>query len=37
MADAPVVQVSRVLDERGIAPFHIKLIIWSVFIAFIDG
>jgi AAHS family 4-hydroxybenzoate transporter-like MFS transporter len=37
MAEAPVVQVSHLLDERGIAPFHVKLIIWSVFIAFIDG
>ena len=37
MAEAPVVQVSHLLDERGIAPFHIKLIVWSVLIAFIDG
>jgi AAHS family 4-hydroxybenzoate transporter-like MFS transporter len=25
------------LDERGIGPFHIKLIIWSLFIVLIDG
>ncbi len=37
MADEPVVPVSRLLDERGVSSFHIKLIIWSVFIAFIDG
>src|SRR5438105_13451052 len=37
MNDAQVVQVSRLLDERGIAPFHIQLIAWSVLIAFIDG
>jgi len=37
MGDAQVVQVSRLLDERGIAPFHIQLIAWSVLIAFIDG
>jgi MFS transporter, AAHS family, 4-hydroxybenzoate transporter len=37
MADAQVVQVSRLLDERGITSFHVKLIVWSLFIAFIDG
>jgi len=37
MAEAQVVQVSHLLDERGIAPFHVKLIVWSLFIAFIDG
>jgi AAHS family 4-hydroxybenzoate transporter-like MFS transporter len=37
MADAKVVQVSHLLDERGVSPFHIRLIVWSVFIAFIDG
>jgi AAHS family 4-hydroxybenzoate transporter-like MFS transporter len=37
MGDAQVVRVSRLLDERGIAPFHVQLIAWSVLIAFIDG
>ncbi len=37
MADAQVVQVSHLLDERGVSSFHVKLIVWSVFIAFIDG
>jgi len=37
MGDTQVVQVSRLLDERGIAPFHVQLIAWSVLIAFIDG
>src|SRR5690348_3543609 len=37
MADAQVVQVSRLLDERGVTSFHVKLIVWSMFIAFIDG
>jgi AAHS family 4-hydroxybenzoate transporter-like MFS transporter len=37
MADAAIVQVSRLLDERGITSFQIKLLIWSMFIAFIDG
>lgn len=37
MAEAQVVQVSHLLDERGVSPFHVKLVIWSVFIALIDG
>src|SRR6184192_2417319 len=37
MADAAVVQVSQLLDERGISGFHIQLIIWSVLIALFDG
>ena len=37
MADQPVVQVSRLLDERGLSSFQIKLIAWSFFIVLIDG
>jgi AAHS family 4-hydroxybenzoate transporter-like MFS transporter len=37
MADASEVQVSQFLDERGLGAFQIKLIIWSVAIAMIDG
>jgi len=37
MADGQVVQVSKMLDARGIGSFHIKLIIWSLFIVLIDG
>jgi|SRR6266511_5608534 len=37
MADQPEVQVSRLLDERGLSPFQLKLIIWSFFIVLIDG
>src|SRR5882672_2229425 len=37
MADQPVVQISRLLDERGLSPFQIKLIAWSFFIVLIDG
>jgi AAHS family 4-hydroxybenzoate transporter-like MFS transporter len=37
MADQSVVQVSRLLDERGLSSFQIKLIIWSFFIVLIDG
>jgi AAHS family 4-hydroxybenzoate transporter-like MFS transporter len=33
----PEIQVSRLLDERGLSPFQIKLIIWSLFIVLIDG
>src|SRR5471032_710052 len=37
MADQPVVQVSRLLDERGLGSFQIMLIVWSFFIVLIDG
>ena len=37
MAEAAVVEVSRLLDERGLSSFQIKLIIWSILIAMIDG
>ena len=37
MADAQVVQVSRLLDERGLSSFQIKLLVWSIFIVVIDG
>jgi AAHS family 4-hydroxybenzoate transporter-like MFS transporter len=37
MPDQSVVQVSRLLDERGLSSFQIKLIIWSFFIVLIDG
>jgi len=37
MAQTPVVQVSHLLDERGISGFHIQLITWSVLIALFDG
>jgi AAHS family 4-hydroxybenzoate transporter-like MFS transporter len=37
MADQSVVQVSRLLDERGLSSFQIKLIAWSFFIVLIDG
>ena len=37
MADQPVVQVSRFLDERGLSSFQIKLIAWSFFMVLIDG
>jgi len=37
MADQSIVQVSRLLDERGLSSFQIKLIAWSFFIVLIDG
>jgi len=37
MADQSVVPVSRLLDERGLSAFQIKLIAWSFFIVLIDG
>jgi len=37
MAGEPKVQVSKLLDECGLSSFHIKLIVWSVLIAVIDG
>src|ERR1700719_4674180 len=37
MAGQPEVQVSRLLNERGLSPFQIKLLIWSFFIVLIDG
>ncbi|HEX5508903.1 MAG TPA: MFS transporter [Pseudolabrys sp.] len=37
MAEQPVVQVSRLLDERGLSSFHINLMIWSILLALIDG
>src|SRR5215813_14158356 len=37
MADQPVVHFSRLLDERGLTSFHIKLLVWSFFIVLIDG
>ena len=37
MSDQAVVQVSRLLDERGLSSFQIKLLIWSFFVVLIDG
>jgi MFS transporter, AAHS family, 4-hydroxybenzoate transporter len=37
MADQTVVQVSRLLDERGLGSFQIKLLAWSFFMVLIDG
>src|SRR4051795_309094 len=37
MAAPQEIQISRLLDERGLSAFQIKLIIWSFFIVLIDG
>ena len=37
MTNQPEVQVSRLLDERGLSSFQIKLLVWSFFIVLIDG
>src|SRR6185437_10993369 len=37
MADQPVVQVSRLLDQRGLSSFHYNLIFWCVLLSLIDG
>lgn len=37
MAGGNVVQVSRLLDERGLGSFQIVLLVWSFFIVLIDG
>src|SRR5882757_1197217 len=37
MMSDPDIQVSRLLDERGLSSFQIKLLIWSFFIVLIDG
>jgi MFS transporter, AAHS family, 4-hydroxybenzoate transporter len=37
MADQLVVPVSRLLDERGLSSFQIKLLAWSFFMVLIDG
>ena len=37
MTDQTVVQISRLLDERGLGPLQIKLVAWSFFIVLIDG
>ena len=37
MAGETVIQVSRLLDERGLSPFQVRLVIWSILISIIDG
>jgi MFS transporter, AAHS family, 4-hydroxybenzoate transporter len=37
MAGEPEIHVSRLLDERGLSAFQIKVLVWSILIALIDG
>ena len=37
MAGAGEIQVSRLLDERGLSSFQIRMLIWTVLIGIIDG
>ncbi len=37
MAGVPEIYVSRLLDERGLSAFQIRVLVWSVLMALIDG
>ena len=37
MSAKPEIQLSRLLDERGLGAFQVRLLIWSILIAVIDG
>ena len=37
MDECRPVEVSRLLDERGLAPLHVALLVWSLFLTVIDG
>lgn len=37
MANQPIVQVSRLLDECGLTAFHVKLLFWTALVAMVDG
>jgi MFS transporter, AAHS family, 4-hydroxybenzoate transporter len=37
MAGEPEIQLSRLLDERGLSSFQIRVLAWSILIAIIDG
>ncbi len=37
MAGEPEIQVSRLLNERGLSSFQIRVLVWSILIALIDG
>jgi MFS transporter, AAHS family, 4-hydroxybenzoate transporter len=37
MAGEPEVQVSRLLDERGLGPYQIRLTAWAILLSLIDG
>jgi len=37
MAGEPEIQVSRLLDERGLSSFQIKMLVWTILVGVIDG
>ena len=37
MAGAPEIEVSRLLDERGLSAFQIRLLFWAILLSLIDG
>jgi MFS transporter, AAHS family, 4-hydroxybenzoate transporter len=37
MAGEPEVQVSRLLDERGLGPYQVRLMTWAILLSLIDG
>jgi MFS transporter, AAHS family, 4-hydroxybenzoate transporter len=37
MSAKPEIQLSRLLDERGLSAFQVRVLIWSILIAVIDG
>lgn len=37
MTDTRTVRVSELLDQGGLGAFHLKLLVWSLFIVLIDG
>ena len=37
MAGAPEIQVSRLLDERGLSAFQVRLLAWAILLSLIDG
>ena len=37
MDDGTQIEVSRLLDQRGLAPFQIRLLLWSLALVLIDG
>jgi AAHS family 4-hydroxybenzoate transporter-like MFS transporter len=37
MAGSPEIQVSRLLDERGLGAFQIRLLVWAILLSLIDG
>jgi len=37
MAEQAIVEVSRLLDERGMSPFNVKVLAWAAVVALFDG